>query len=863
MRAAHADHANSWLSEYFKNQTQTQGNVARPIAYSGVTGIGAYSLDQLKEVEKTPEILSHVIKVDGVKWSYHHDNLLAKIKGIYGESTKLTPPIPPLGGPLVVSVGIFMYALSDVDVISDTFQLEYFLRLSWRDWRLKWDPDDYGGIRRIAVEKDSIWTPQVLPMNNGAESSETLTNFYDETHLTITHPPKFKGEYYNVSEHTDQPVVYWSRVGNTRFRCRPDDTTLMTTAGGEFHLPIDENILRKVGGKRRWPSNLDLSLFPFDFQHCQMVFGTWTSTADKIKFDMMSPAAEPSVPNRAHNQGVASPSPQWHVLEVFGEVVDAVYEVFPTAHWSQVNFYLTFERESADYLLNIILPVVVITYLGLLSFFIPIEAGERIGLGMTALLTVLAVMFITMDQLPKTKDVTLLTVFYLISISYCVIPVVVSAINLYMVKCDSRTISNSVRIREVLDVLEEGAEMVPDVDGLGGKKHKHHAKSLRIPLYGHGPKAIVRRARHEFACILWRIYIGFFQVIRVLPHMENIQDLAPPTWRDIVEMVDETVCVISFVGYSSFLFVLHIAQIEARKDYRFHVMQTTLTNALFAICVILVRYALHVRYTNFIATVFRDGDSEEYKVTDEQLDEYRDQFLLFDRNRNGYITFAELMLSYNKLGRHSESATESLYLAISAIKNVDVDMDAKISFAEFVSVLERSKASVKLRRDMRKAGVYDSVFTGDDQQRKRVHELLTNIGVETWDVDDVARWMTAHSFEQAVVLKFKEQGIDGKIFVTLTDSEIRKDLGMEKLSERRRFRAEVAALLQKGMASRFRSAAARAASQLTTSRDKPEQLPPLVQISAEEEEGNGEEAVESRVQIVDTKLYRVHPERME
>ena len=60
----------------------------------------------------------------------------------------------------------------------------------------------------------------------------------------------------------------------------------------------------------------------------------------------------------------------------------------------------------------IILPVVVITYLGLLSFFIPIEAGERIGLGMTALLTVLAVMFITMDQLPKTKDVTLLTVFY-------------------------------------------------------------------------------------------------------------------------------------------------------------------------------------------------------------------------------------------------------------------------------------------------------------------------------------------------------------------------------------------------------------------------------------------------------------------
>jgi len=67
-----------------------------------------------------------------------------------------------------------------------------------------------------------------------------------------------------------------------------------------------------------------------------------------------------------------------------------------------------------------------------MAFFIPPEFGERIGLGITCVLTVMSVMFITTTSLPSTSTITLLAVYYVGALVFTVLPLVVSCVVGYL-----------------------------------------------------------------------------------------------------------------------------------------------------------------------------------------------------------------------------------------------------------------------------------------------------------------------------------------------------------------------------------------------------------------------------------------------
>ena len=35
----------------------------------------------------------------------------------------------------------------------------------WRDYKLKWDPEEYGGVKQLHVPSDHIWTPDIVLYN--------------------------------------------------------------------------------------------------------------------------------------------------------------------------------------------------------------------------------------------------------------------------------------------------------------------------------------------------------------------------------------------------------------------------------------------------------------------------------------------------------------------------------------------------------------------------------------------------------------------------------------------------------------------------------------------------------------------------
>eukprot|EP00854_Cymbomonas_tetramitiformis_P017638 gene17638-21010_t len=69
------------------------------------------------------------------------------------------------------------------------------------------------------------------------------------------------------------------------------------------------------------------------------------------------------------------------------------------------------ERYYEPYVTMSIIPVSFVTFITFISFQLPVGGGERTGLIITALLTVVAVMFVTAEKLPDTKSTTILDSF--------------------------------------------------------------------------------------------------------------------------------------------------------------------------------------------------------------------------------------------------------------------------------------------------------------------------------------------------------------------------------------------------------------------------------------------------------------------
>lgn len=78
--------------------------------------------------------------------------------------------------------------------------------------------------------------------------------------------------------------------------------------------------------------------------------------------------------------------------------------------------YLTYnihiKRRSLYYVLNCFMPCLIMMALTILSFYLPSETGERMGVGITVLLSLSIIQLILSDSLPPTSEVPLIVVYY-------------------------------------------------------------------------------------------------------------------------------------------------------------------------------------------------------------------------------------------------------------------------------------------------------------------------------------------------------------------------------------------------------------------------------------------------------------------
>ena len=128
---------------------------------------------------------------------------------------------------LVVKLGLKLSQLIDVNLRYQMMTTIVWMEQEWTDYKLKWDPDEYGGITKLHVPAEDIWRPDLVLYNNA------------------------DGDY----------VV-----------------TIMNKAV----VNNDGRINWKPPAVYKSSCHIDVSYFPFDWQTCIMKFGTWTWNGNHI-----------------------------------------------------------------------------------------------------------------------------------------------------------------------------------------------------------------------------------------------------------------------------------------------------------------------------------------------------------------------------------------------------------------------------------------------------------------------------------------------------------------------------------------------------------------------------------------------------
>uniref|UniRef100_A0A4X1UX52 Neurotransmitter-gated ion-channel ligand-binding domain-containing protein n=1 Tax=Sus scrofa TaxID=9823 RepID=A0A4X1UX52_PIG len=93
----------------------------------------------------------------------HEDSLF---KDLFQDYERWVRPVEHLNDKIKIKFGLAISQLVDVDEKNQLMTTNVWLKQEWIDVKLKWNPDDYGGIKVIRVPSDSLWTPDIVLFDN-------------------------------------------------------------------------------------------------------------------------------------------------------------------------------------------------------------------------------------------------------------------------------------------------------------------------------------------------------------------------------------------------------------------------------------------------------------------------------------------------------------------------------------------------------------------------------------------------------------------------------------------------------------------------------------------------------------------------
>ncbi len=142
---------------------------------------------------------------------------------------------------------------------------------------------------------------------------------------------------------------------------------------------------------------LIMSDFPFDSQTCHLDFGNLVH--DETKVNVTSPEIDIGLHFYITNK-------EFDLTETSASRVtfDLKLSASRKLKIPATRFTLVLKRKPEYYILNIFIPSTVLSALCLIVFLVPIDAGEKMSLGITILLSFSIYMLILSENTPQTSE---------------------------------------------------------------------------------------------------------------------------------------------------------------------------------------------------------------------------------------------------------------------------------------------------------------------------------------------------------------------------------------------------------------------------------------------------------------------------
>ncbi|XP_046576130.1 neuronal acetylcholine receptor subunit alpha-7-like [Haliotis rubra] len=148
---------------------------------------------------------------------------------------------------------------------------------------------------------------------------------------------------------------------------------------------------------------VDISSYPFDKQRCDIEFFIWGMGLDEVVLHPMHDGI---------NTDAYKKNGEWDIV-----ATKAYQEVRGTTTiMSMIVVSFLLERRPFFYVLNIVMPVLVLAILNVFVFLIPVESGEKISYGITVLLAFGVFMSFISDMLPQTSESICMLAVYMASL---------------------------------------------------------------------------------------------------------------------------------------------------------------------------------------------------------------------------------------------------------------------------------------------------------------------------------------------------------------------------------------------------------------------------------------------------------------
>jgi len=139
---------------------------------------------------------------------------------------------------------------------------------------------------------------------------------------------------------------------------------------------------------------VDITYFPFDSQRCKLKFGSWTYPKSQV--DLVNQSGLVDVELYTTNG-------EWMLKSWEIERNEIKYPI-GTDWYPDVTVILVIQRRILYYILNIIFPCFWLNVLSVLTFCLPPDAGEKITLSITVLLSYSVFMLLVAESMPPTSE---------------------------------------------------------------------------------------------------------------------------------------------------------------------------------------------------------------------------------------------------------------------------------------------------------------------------------------------------------------------------------------------------------------------------------------------------------------------------